>query len=151
MQRSFLVLEDGTTFPGVSVGAPGVAERAAEHAAVADLAYEGARVDGGESDHAAAAQPGRKLGPDVAHHDPLALHPVGLHAVLVDAVRADQRIAEAQDLCDVARVGDRLLVAGHRGREAGLAGGHPGRADRDAGEDRAVLQHEFVHRFHRCA
>ena len=99
-----------------------VAERAAQHAAVADLPHERPRVDAGERDDALLAQPRRELGPHVAHDDALALHAVGLHPRLVDAVGADQRVGEAEHLRDVARVGDRLLVAGHRGREAGLAG-----------------------------
>ena len=83
-----------------------------------------------ERDDAPLAQPGGELGPRVAHHDALALHAVGLHPRLVDAVGADQRIREAEHLRDVARVGDGLLVAGHRGREAGLAGGDAVGADR---------------------
>ena len=46
---------------------------------------------------------------------------VRLGAPLGDAVVADHRRREADELLGVARVGDRLLVAGHRGREDGLA------------------------------
>ena len=130
-----------------------VAERAAQDAAVADPAHERPRVEAGQRDDALLAQPRGELGPRVAHHDALALHAVGLHPRLVDAVGADQRIGEAEHLRDVARVGDRLLVARHRGREAGLAGGDAGGADPDAREDGAVLEDEMptvlVHRFHR--
>ena len=122
-----------------------VAERAAEHAAVADLAHERARVDAGERDDAALAQPAGELGPRVAHDDALALHALRLHPRLVDAVGADQRVREAEHLRDVARIGDRLLVAGHRGREAGLARGDAGRADADARKDGAVLEDEMLH------
>ena len=68
---------------------------------------------------------------------------------LVDAVVADERGGECEHLARVARVGDGLLVAGRRGREAGLAGGDPGRADGASSEDGAVLEHESrVHRLH---
>ena len=127
-----------------SIGA--VAERAAQDAAVADLAHERARVDRGQRDDAALAQPRGELGPRVAHDDALALDPVGLHPRLVDAVRPDQRIREAEHLRDVARVGDRLLVAGHRGREAGLARRDAVGADGDAREDGAVLEDEVLMR-----
>ena len=125
-----------------------VAERAAEHAAVADLADERAGVEARQGDDALLAQPGRELGAGVAHDDALALDALRLHPRLVDAVGADERIGEAEHLRHVARVGDRLLVAGHRGREAGLAGGDARRAHGDSGEDRAVLEDEIVHRFH---
>ena len=39
-----------------------------------------------------------------------------------DAVVADQRVGEDDDLAGVGGVGDRLLVAGHRGVEDDLAG-----------------------------
>ncbi len=74
-------------------------------------------------------------------------------AGLVDAVVADQRIAEAEHLGDVARIGHRLLVAGHRGREARLAGGHarrrrprcPGRRCRPRA--RVLARAAALHRF----
>src|SRR5205814_3732816 len=99
-----------------------VAERAAHDTLVADAAHERARVDTGERDDAALAQPAGELRTDVPHDDALALDALRLHPRLVDAVGADQRIREAEHLGDVARIGDCLLVARHRGREAGFAG-----------------------------
>ena len=66
-----------------------------------------------------------------------------LAVVGVDAVVADQGVGHRDDLALVRRVGERLLVAVHRGVEdrLGLAR-HAGRAERAAGEDRAVLQRE---------
>ena len=78
-----------------------------------------------------------------AHDDALRPDAIRLEQALVDAVVPDQRIGERQHLPRVARVGDRLLVAGRRGREAGLAGGDAGGADRPAGEDRSVLEDEL--------
>ena len=109
-----------------------VAERAAQRrrrrgscrTSVARVDARRARRRRGSRSHAANA------GRAVAHDDALALHALRLHPRLVDAVVADQRVREAEHLRDVARVGDRLLVAGHRGREAGLAGGDARRADR---------------------
>src|SRR5213076_2321596 len=46
------------------------------------------------------------------------------------------------DLLGEARIGDDLLVAGHRGREDGFAEGESFRADRFAGEDAAILESE---------
>ena len=59
-----------------------------------------------------------------------------------DAVVADHRRREADDLLGVARVGDDLLVAGHRGREDGLAEREALGADRLAAEDGPVLEGE---------
>src|SRR5439155_27039 len=78
----------------------------------------------------------------------LGLDAAGLGPARVDAVIADERIGEAEHLGDVARVGRGLLVARARGREAGLAGGHAGSADRPAGKDRAVLEHEMRRSLH---
>ena len=69
--------------------------------------------------------------------DPGRVHPGRLRALVGDAVVADHRRGEADDLPDVARIGDRLLVAAHRGREDGLAEGAAVRRDRLAAEDRS--------------
>ena len=58
----------------------------------------------------------------------------------VDADVADVRIGQRDDLPGVGRIGQDLLVAGHRGVEHDLAGGVARRADRAAAEDRAVGQ-----------
>ncbi len=65
---------------------------------------------------------------------------LGLDVFLVDAVAADVRIRQRDDLPAVARVGEDLLVAGQRGVEHHLADGATGRADRDPVEDRAVCE-----------
>src|SRR4051794_38040601 len=65
-----------------------------------------------------------------------------LRACCFDAVVADHGSGEADELLREARVGDDLLVAGHRRREDRLAAGEAGCADRVAREDRAVLQDE---------
>ena len=62
----------------------------------------------------------------VAHDDAAGVDAVGLHRRGRDAVVADQRIGEDDDLARVGGVGDRLLVAGHRGVEDDLAGDRPG-------------------------
>ena len=65
-------------------------------------------------------------------------------ALVGDAVVADHRRREADELLRVARIGDRLLVAGHPGREDGLAEGDAVGGDRAAAEDRAVLEQEVA-------
>ncbi len=99
-------------------------------------------------------KPGRERRPRGADDHALALDPLGLDATCVDAVVADERVAEAEHLRDVARIGDRFLVAGHGRREAGLARSDARRADGAAGEHRAVLQDEVassLHHLHGCA
>ena len=59
----------------------------------------------------------------LAHDHRARLDAVGLHRRRADAVVADQRVGEGDDLAGVAGVGDRLLIAGHRGVEDDLAGG----------------------------
>ena len=49
-------------------------------------------------------------------------------AARADPVVADQRVGEDDDLAGVGGVGDRLLVAGHRGVEDDLAGDRARRA-----------------------
>ena len=60
----------------------------------------------------------------------------------VDADVADVRIGERDDLAGVRRIGEDLLVAGHRGVEHDLADGLAERADRAAAEHRAVGERE---------
>ena len=94
-------------------------------------------------DDAVLAQPVRPRGTlRLAHDDALHVGAGRLRAALADPVVADHRSREAQDLLRVARVGDELLVAGHRGREDGLAEGHSLGADRLTAEDRPVLECE---------
>ena len=123
---------------------PGLAQRAAEHAAVSDPADERAGVDAVERDGPLIRQPAGKPGAKRSRDDSLALHALRFVARRVDSVVPDQRVGEAEHLRDVARVGDRLLVARHRRREARLAGGDAGGADARAGEDRAVLENQMT-------
>ncbi len=134
----------------------GLGQLAGEHAAahralVADVAHQRAGVDAGERRDAAVRQPGepaalgvrRVLAVDALAHDHRAgVHGVGLHVVGRHAVVADQRVGEDDDLAAVAGVGDRLLVAGHRGVEDDLAGGGDRRAGGLAVEAGAVLEQQ---------
>ena len=79
---------------------------------------------------------------DLAHHDRARVRRVGLHERLGDAVVADHRIRVGDDLAAVARVGQRLLVAGHRSVEDDLAGDRAGSAGGEAVEARAVLEQQ---------
>jgi hypothetical protein len=67
---------------------------------------------------------------------------VGFDVFLVDAVVADVRIRERDDLLAVARVGQDFLVAGDRRVEHDFAGGGAGGADRIAEKDRAVCERQ---------
>ena len=115
---------------GLGFGELAGEDAAAHRAAVAQAADERAGVDAGDRGDAAVAQPvepaalggGRVLAVlGVAHDDASRVDPVGLHRLGGDPVVADQRIGEGDDLPRVAGVGDRLLVAGHRGVEDDLA------------------------------
>jgi hypothetical protein len=112
---------------------------------------EGAGVDAGERRDAAVGEPGQPAALGVGRVlavDPLAhdhgprVHPVGLHVVGGDAVVADQRIGEDDDLAGVARVAHGLLVAGHRGVEDDLAKADAASTDALAVEADAVLEQE---------
>ena len=78
---------------------------------------------------------------------PAAERPAGLEVGGVDAVVADVRVGERDDLPGVRRVGDDLLVAGQRRVEHDLAAGDPARrlgADRLALEHRPVGEHQSI-------
>ena len=66
----------------------------------------------------------------------------GLDILVVDAVAADVRIGQRDDLAAVARVGEDFLVAGQRGVEHHLADGLAGGAHGMADEMRAVCKCE---------
>ena len=115
----------------------------AHRAALAQAQHERARVDAGERDDPALGEPVRPLGPArLAHQHRLRVRARRLGATGGDAVVADHRRREADELLGEARVGDGLLVAGHRGREDRLAEGDALRADRLAAEDRPVLERQ---------
>ena len=66
------------------------------------------------------------------------MNAAGLHVFLVHAGVADVGIGKRDDLLAVARIGEDLLVTGHRGVEHHLASGLAGCANGDACKDRAV-------------
>ena len=109
----------------------------------ADVPDERAGVDVLERHDVLRRQPLRELGPDSAGDDALGPDARRLHPGLVDAVVADQRVAERQNLRGVARVRDGFLVARHCRGEAGLAGRDAGSAHGVAREDGPVLEHEI--------
>ena len=83
----------------------------------------------------------------LAHDHGAGVDAVGLHRLGADAVVADERIGEGDDLARVGGVGDRLLVAGHRGVEDDLAGASldpRARAAELAVEARAVLEQDVA-------
>ncbi|MCY1377711.1 hypothetical protein D9M69_652990 [compost metagenome] len=67
---------------------------------------------------------------------------VGFDVLAVDAVVADMRIRQGDDLLAVARVGEDFLVTGHRGVEHHLTGRGAGGSDRVAEKDRAVCERQ---------
>jgi hypothetical protein len=69
---------------------------------------------------------------------------VGLHRRSRYSVIADQRVGEDDDLARVGGVGDRLLVAGHRGVEDDLAGDGLRMGAGEAVEADAVLEQEVA-------
>ena len=130
-------------------------DAAAHRARVADVADERAGVDAGDRRDAAVAQPvqpaalgaGRVLAVDRLAHDRRArVDAVGLHRLGADAVVADVRVGEGDELAGEGRVGHRLLVAGHAGREDDLAGGVAVGAAGVAVEARAVLEQHVAGR-----
>ena len=111
---------------------------AAHRARGADVADERAGVDAVDARDPVVAQPaepallgaGRVVVVDRRAHDrPGRVDAVGLHRLLGDAVVADVRGRERDQLAREARVGHRLLVARHAGREHDLAGDRDRRAD----------------------
>ena len=78
----------------------------------------------------------------VAHDRGGGVDAAGLHRRLADAVVADVRRGEGDQLAREARVGHRLLVARHAGREDDLAGHLALGADGVAVQARAVLEQQ---------
>src|SRR5437763_17020674 len=97
---------------------------------------ERTRVDAGERGNAVAVQPVGPGGTARLPHDDAPR--VGLRRLRTgsgDAVVPDHGSGEADELARVARVGDGLLVAGHRRREGRLAERERRRTDTPASED----------------
>ena len=113
---------------------------------LAEMEDEAARIDPGERDDAVLAEPIRPLRPArLAHEHRARVRRRRLGALVGDAVVADHRRGEADELILEARIGDRLLVAGHAGREDSLAERVALGADRLAVPDRAVFKREVAH------
>ena len=79
----------------------------------------------------------------LAHDKAGQMRPAAFHVLGVDAVVADFRIGHRDDLTAVARIGQDLLISGHRGVEANFAVDFSLRAKRSAGKNGAVFQGEF--------
>src|SRR5262249_47671203 len=115
-------------------------------ARLAEVEDEAARVDPRERDDAVLGEPVRPLRPArLAHEHRARVRGGGLGALGRDAVVADHRRREADELILEARVGRCLLVAGHAGREDGLAERVTLGAYRLALPDRAVCECEVAH------
>src|SRR5690606_25926730 len=135
---------------------PGGQRRTGEDArahdtAVAQPTGERAGVDVADADHALVAQlvlelahraPARRAPGGFADDQTGDPHPVGLGVLVVDAGVADVRGGHRDDLPVVGGVGDRLLVAGHRGGEDDLPDGPSLGSVGTAREDVAVLPDE---------
>ena len=117
--------------------------RCAHGAGVAQAQDERARVDPVESDEAVLAEPaGPVVSAEGAHEHRARMWLARLTPRLRHPVVADHCGREAHELPGVARIGDRLLVAGHARREDGLAEGDAVRGHGAPAEDGPVLQHE---------
>src|SRR5207248_1589301 len=88
---------------------------------------------------------GRVLAVDrLAHYYCACVYTVGFHSLGRDAVVADEWIREHDDLAGVARIADRLLVAGHRGVEDDLADARGSRGAQLAVEAGAILEQDVA-------
>ena len=113
--------------------------------ALAQAQNERARVDAGEPDDPVLGEPPVHSGPRASRMSTaFAWAPADSERAVGDAVVPDHRRGEADELLREARVGDRLLVAGHRGREDRLAERDALGAHRLAGEDRPVLERQVT-------
>ena len=147
----------GLALERVEIEAAGrlVRDHGVGHALFADQRGERAGVDAGEPDDAAAFQPGiemarravvRRLGDRGMQHDAARAgrrrEIDGLDVLVVGADIADMGKREGDDLPGIGRIGEDLLIAGHRGVEADFADGMAGGAEADAFEHGAVGQHQ---------
>ncbi len=141
-----------------------VMDHALDHAARAQPTGQGAGVDPLDPDdqvllHEAlkilvrAVVAGRTR--ELAHDEAARERSVRLHVVDRDPVVPDVGIGHRHDLAVVARIGQDLLVAGHRGVEHDLSDRPPGVTERVAVVHRAVLERQrrrrFVQQRHRAS
>ena len=137
----------------VEIAVGRVRDDAVGHAVLADAGGQRAGVDAGDADDVALLQPGiellggavvRRVGDVGAQHAAADARQGGhvhrLDVFVVGADIADMREGEGDDLAGVGGIGEDLLVAGHRGVEADLAGRVADRADAVAFEARAVVE-----------
>ena len=126
-------------------------EHSAHHAARAQMADQGARVqvgdhrDAGLLEEAVGLVVGAPVAGDggkLAHHQAFDIRPDRFVVFRAGAVVADLRIGEDHDLAGIGGVGEYFLVSGERGVEDDLAGPLGGRTKTPALEDRAVFQGE---------
>ncbi len=121
----------GDLFARFVLGRAGREDAAAHRAAIADVADDGAGVDAADPRHAAVGEPvepaalrgGNVLAVlGIAHDDAAGVDAIGLHRRGGDAVVADQRVGEDDDLPRVRGIRHRLLVPGHPSVEDHLPG-----------------------------
>ena len=124
----------------------GCVDAGSHGAVVSQVQDERPRVNSRQADDAVLGQPVCPLrAAGLAHDDGPHVWRCGLGAFRRDAVVAHHRRREAEDLPGIARVGDELLVAGHRGREDGLTERSAVRAHGLAGEEFPVLEQQSRH------
>lgn len=136
------------------LGGGDVGDDAAHDAADAEAAGEGAGVDAGDAEDVVLGEVGGEVGGgaeagvdagEFADGEAGDLDLGGLGVVEVDAGVADLRGGHDEDLPEVGRVGEGLLVAGHGGVEDDLGGLGDAAVDGAEGlavENRAVLESE---------
>ena len=133
-------------------------------AAIAQVAHERARVEARERHDPARAQPVeqtlapvRRVVARLVADQRGGLHAARFGDIVLDPVVADHRRREGEDLTSEARIRERLLVAGHGGREYGLphrrargADAHP-RPRRAVCEVQPDIAHAATPALARCA
>ena len=132
-----------------------VRDHGIRHAVLANERRQRAGVDAGKADDAAAFQPGieiarrpiiRRLGDRGMQHDAAGARRRreidGFDVLVIRSDIADMRKREGDDLPRIGRIGEDLLIAGHRGIEADLADRVPGRAEAGAFQHGAVREHQ---------
>jgi hypothetical protein len=126
-------------------------------APVADAADQAARVDPGDPDEIAILQPSVQGAPGppvgggsnlLAQNQAAACGRARFDILVVGTHIPDVRESEGDDLARVGRIGEDLLVSGHRGVEAHFPEGLAEGAEAPPPEDRAVLQDQ--HGFPSC-
>jgi hypothetical protein len=139
----------------VEIAVRRVSDDGVRHAVVADRSGERPRIDAGQADDAATAQPlvevaagamvGRIGDGGVEDHAACAgrrRHADGLDVLLVGSHVSDVWKREGDDLARIGGIGQDFFVSGHGGIEAHLADRMAGRAQAEALDHGAVRQHQ---------